>query len=250
MRRILVACSLVASVSAIAGYSDFREHKTFDGRVVHVIAQGQSLEVEQPVQQPVVQTVQQDEPKIVLSNATALAKYGSIQRDVVPSQYNTPSTSSPEIVLSSTFSPDTQFNNNSFNRDASLSWLQVHPLSKGRVSSNFGTRVMNGKREGHSGLDIAAPTGTPIVATGPGQVTKAGWGTGYGQYVEIKHNGGYVTRYAHASRIHVRVGDWVQAGQHIANVGCTGRCTGPHLHYEVVKDGQRRNPATYLAMLP
>lgn len=131
-----------------------------------------------------------------------------------------------------------------------LSWLQVHPLSSGKVTSNFGTRVMNGKREGHSGLDIGASTGTPIVATGPGLVTKSGWGTGYGQYVEIQHNNGYVTRYAHASRLLVKEGDWVSAGQHIANVGCTGRCTGPHLHYEVVKDGQRKNPSTYLAMLP
>jgi murein DD-endopeptidase MepM/ murein hydrolase activator NlpD len=66
-------------------------------------------------------------------------------------------------------------------------------------------------------------------------VTKSGWGTGYGQYVEINHGNGYITRYAHASRIMVRAGDQVQAGEHIANVGCTGRCTGPHLHFEVVK---------------
>ncbi len=83
-----------------------------------------------------------------------------------------------------------------------------------------------------------------------GIVTKSGWGTGYGQYVEINHGNGYLTRYAHASRLMVRVGDQVSAGDHIANVGCTGRCTGPHLHYEVVKDGQRKNPSTYLAMLP
>ena len=81
-------------------------------------------------------------------------------------------------------------------------------------------------------------------------MTKSGWGTGYGQYVEINHGNGYLTRYAHASRLIARVGDSVQAGEQIANVGCTGRCTGPHLHYEVVKDGQRKNPSTYLAMLP
>ena len=109
---------------------------------------------------------------------------------------------------------------------------------------------MNGRAENHSGLDLAAPTGTPIYATGPGIVTKSGWGTGYGQYVEINHGNGYLTRYAHASRLIARVGDRVEAGEHIANVGCTGRCTGPHLHYEVVKDGQRKNPSTYLAMLP
>ncbi|MCU0188927.1 M23 family metallopeptidase, partial [Citrobacter freundii] len=107
------------------------------------------------------------------------------------------------------------------------------------ASSNFGGRTMSGRAEHHGGLDMAAPSGTPIYATGPGIVTKSGWGTGYGQYVEINHGNGYLTRYAHASRLMVRVGDQVSAGEHIANVGCTGRCTGPHLHYEVVKDGQR-----------
>lgn len=130
------------------------------------------------------------------------------------------------------------------------SWLVAHPLPNARVSSTYGGRVMGGKAENHSGLDLAAPSGTPIYATGPGVVTKAGWGTGYGQYVEINHGNGYLTRYAHASRLLVTVGERVSAGDQIANVGCTGRCTGPHLHYEVVKDGQRKNPSAYLAMLP
>lgn len=131
------------------------------------------------------------------------------------------------------------------------SWLVTHPLpDMKRVSSNYGGRTMGGRAEHHSGLDLSAPSGTPIYATGPGVVTKSGWGSGYGQYVEINHGNGYITRYAHASRLVARVGDRVEAGEHIANVGCTGRCTGPHLHYEVVKDGQRKNPSTYLAMLP
>ena len=130
-----------------------------------------------------------------------------------------------------------------------FTWLVTHPLPNSRVSSSYGGRTMSGRAENHSGLDLAAPTGTPIYATGPGIVTKSGWGTGYGQYVEINHGNGYLTRYAHASRLIVSVGDRVNAGDHIANVGCTGRCTGPHLHYEVVKDGQRKNPSSYLAML-
>ncbi|AUX85911.1 MULTISPECIES: M23 family metallopeptidase [Acinetobacter] len=131
------------------------------------------------------------------------------------------------------------------------SWLVSHPLpDMKRISSDFGGRTMGGRAEHHSGLDLSAPSGTPIYATGPGVVTKSGWGSGYGQYVEINHGNGYITRYAHASRLIARVGDRVNAGEHIANVGCTGRCTGPHLHYEVVKDGQRKNPSTYLAMLP
>lgn len=132
-----------------------------------------------------------------------------------------------------------------------LSWLVTHPLpDMARVSSSYGGRTMGGRAEHHSGLDLSAPSGTPIYATGPGVVTKSGWGTGYGQYVEINHGNGYITRYAHASRLIATVGQSVKAGDHIANVGCTGRCTGPHLHYEVVKDGQRKNPSTYLAMLP
>lgn len=142
-------------------------------------------------------------------------------------------------------------NSNQFASNTGYSWLVTHPLpDMKRVSSNYGGRTMGGRAEKHSGLDLSAPSGTPIYATGPGIVTKSGWGTGYGQYVEINHGNGYITRYAHASRLIASVGQNVQAGDHIANVGCTGRCTGPHLHYEVVKDGQRKNPSTYLAMLP
>ncbi|WP_406741379.1 M23 family metallopeptidase [Acinetobacter shaoyimingii] len=144
-----------------------------------------------------------------------------------------------------------EVSNDSFKGNGVYSWLVTHPLpDMKRVSSNFGGRSMGGRAEHHSGLDLSAASGTPIYATGPGVVTKSGWGRGYGQYVEINHGNGYITRYAHASRLVARVGDKVSAGEHIANVGCTGRCTGPHLHYEVVKDGQRKNPSTYLAMLP
>jgi murein DD-endopeptidase MepM/ murein hydrolase activator NlpD len=151
----------------------------------------------------------------------------------------------PDMSVYLRNSPATEVNN----RSNPHSWLVTHPLPNSRVSSNYGGRTMGGRAENHSGLDLAAPTGTPIYATGPGIVTKSGWGTGYGQYVEINHGNGYLTRYAHASRLIANVGDRVNAGDHIANVGCTGRCTGPHLHYEVVKDGQRKNPSSYLAML-
>ncbi|WP_111858981.1 M23 family metallopeptidase [Acinetobacter sp. CFCC 10889] len=171
----------------------------------------------------------QDEKPIELNNATIAQKYGS-------------------AALSSTYSTSTAPR---YSAGSQYSWLVTHPLPDlKRVSSNYGGRTMGGRAENHSGLDMSAPSGTPIYATGPGIVTKSGWGTGYGQYVEINHGNGYITRYAHASRLIARVGDQVKAGEHIANVGCTGRCTGPHLHYEVVKDGQRKNPSTYLAMLP
>lgn len=128
--------------------------------------------------------------------------------------------------------------------------LAVEPIANGRISSTYGYRSMGGRGEFHSGIDLAAPTGTPIYATGAGVVTKSGWGRGYGNYIEIDHGNGYVTRYGHASRLLVSVGETVKVNQHIAAVGCTGRCTGPHVHYEVVKNGQRQNPSTYLALAP
>ncbi len=138
-----------------------------------------------------------------------------------------------------------------FSASGSTSWMSVYPVkeSKSRVSSTYGMRTLMGTTRQHSGIDLAAPSGTPIYATGSGVVTISRWGRGYGNYIEIDHGNGYMTRYAHASRLNVNVGDRVSAGQEIASVGCTGRCTGPHLHFEVLKSGKRQNPATYLAML-
>lgn len=189
-------------------------------QLTRTLAQGsyvESNEIDLPAE--IQMSVQLREKTVELNNESLAKKYGS--------------------------STSKSYSNNPY------SWLVSHPLpDMNRVSSNYGGRTMGGRAENHSGLDMSAPSGTAIYATGPGVVTKSGWGTGYGQYVEINHGNGYLTRYAHASRLIARVGDKVQAGEHIANVGCTGRCTGPHLHYEVVKDGQRKNPSTYLAMLP
>ena len=128
--------------------------------------------------------------------------------------------------------------------------LAIEPIANARVSSNFGYRTMSGRGEYHPGIDLAAPTGTPIYATGDGIVVRAGWVNGYGNLVEIDHGNNLITRYGHASRLYVSVGDVVKANQNIAAVGCTGRCTGPHVHYEVLKNGKRENPATYLALAP
>lgn len=115
----------------------------------------------------------------------------------------------------------------------------------GYVSSPYGLR-WNGT-EFHQGIDIAAETGTPIVATADGIVTSAGWnGSGYGNMVDVDHGGGIVTRYAHASAVAVTPGQEVRRGQVIAYVGSTGHSTGPHLHYEVRVDGTPVNPAAYL----
>ncbi|RYZ97576.1 MAG: M23 family metallopeptidase, partial [Moraxellaceae bacterium] len=118
--------------------------------------------------------------------------------------------------------PETSFSSNvNIN-----SILAIEPIANARVSSTFGYRNLFGRTAYHSGIDLAAPTGTPIYATGDGVVTHAGWGSGYGNYVEIDHGNGYLTRYGHASRLYVTVGEQVKGNQNIAAVGCTGRCTG------------------------
>lgn len=114
--------------------------------------------------------------------------------------------------------------------------------TRGTISSRYGMR--SGRM--HYGLDIAAKTGTPIYAADGGKVVYAGYKGNYGYLVEIDHGNGFKTRYAHCSKILVKVGDKVYKGQHIANIGSTGRSTGPHLHFEVLKNGKNQNPANYL----
>lgn len=126
--------------------------------------------------------------------------------------------------------------------------FEVYPVPNARITSRYGYRSMGGRGEFHPGIDLAAPYGTPVYATGSGMVVYAGWKNGYGNFIVIDHGNGYVTRYAHHSRILVSVGDQVTKGQHIAAVGSTGRSTGPHVHYEVYRHGTRQNPSTYLAM--
>ena len=103
------------------------------------------------------------------------------------------------------------------------------------ISSAFGTRIspFSGEHEQHEGLDIPAQAGSPILATGNGKVTYAGYAPGYGNLVEIDHGQGYATRYGHAQTLLVKTGDTVKQSQIIATVGSTGRSTGPHLHFEV-----------------
>lgn len=112
----------------------------------------------------------------------------------------------------------------------------------GRLTSRFGYRW--GRM--HEGLDLAAPTGTPVHAAGGGVVAFAGWKNGYGKTVIINHGNGYTTLYGHNSKFFVSAGQKVASGQRIANVGSTGRSTGPHLHFEVHIGGKVVNPAKYL----
>lgn len=117
-----------------------------------------------------------------------------------------------------------------------------------RVSSRYGPRVdpFLGRPAMHGGLDFAARSGTPVKSAGAGKIVRAGRLGGYGKVVEINHGQGLTSRYAHLSRITVKVGDSVTPGQLIGKVGSTGRSTGPHLHFEVRRNGATRNPYTYL----
>lgn len=114
--------------------------------------------------------------------------------------------------------------------------------TRGRISSKYGTRGSGF----HRGIDIATSVGTPITAADGGTVTFAGYKGSYGKLVVIDHNNGYVTKYAHCNDIYVNVGQKVYKGEKIASVGATGNATGPHLHFEVLKNGQNVNPSAYL----
>jgi len=114
----------------------------------------------------------------------------------------------------------------------------------GSISDYFGTPRGGGTY--HSGLDIVAPTGTPIAAAAPGQVVLVSAGGGYGNYVVVRHDNGYETLYAHLSQIYVVQGQWVAQGETIGAVGATGWATGPHLHFEVRVGGAAVDPLAYL----
>ena len=121
----------------------------------------------------------------------------------------------------------------------------LKPLGVNRITSRFNHRRFHPvlkKQRPHLGTDYGAPTGTLVWTTARGQVAYAGWKNGYGKLVEIVHANGYRTRYAHLSKILVRKGELVQQKEILGKVGATGLATGPHLHYEIIKDGHHINP--------
>lgn len=120
------------------------------------------------------------------------------------------------------------------------------PTEVRRVSSTFGYRVLNGKLEFHEGIDLYVWYGSKVMATQDGVVVSAGWQGGYGWTVEIEHDMGFSTLYAHNSKLLVAKGDEVAAGDVIALSGNSGRSTGPHVHYEIKLNGVRVDPFKYL----
>ncbi|MBK1641841.1 peptidase M23 [Chromatium okenii] len=122
------------------------------------------------------------------------------------------------------------------------------PVRSGYVSSRFGYRIHPTKRVRmfHEGVDIACARGTPIAAVAAGEVIYSGTRSGYGRVIDIRHDNGLVTRYAHNASNLVRVGQQVQRGQQIANVGTSGTATGPHVHFEVLRANRPLDPTPYL----
>lgn len=122
------------------------------------------------------------------------------------------------------------------------------PIKDGRISSYYGKRIdpFNGKKTFHHGLDIAGKEGSKVVAVADGIVSWHGKRGAYGEMIEIDHGNGYQTRYAHNKKLTVSLGDRIKKDQVIALVGSTGRSTGPHVHFEVLRDGKTVNPYSFV----
>ncbi|HEY8051749.1 MAG TPA: M23 family metallopeptidase [Steroidobacteraceae bacterium] len=129
---------------------------------------------------------------------------------------------------------------------------QIHPegrpVTSGFISSYFGERAdpFDGREAFHKGVDFAGAAGSKVVAVAAGVVTWAGERSGFGKLIEINHGDGYVTRYGHNEKTLVSVGETVKRGEPVALMGSTGRSTGPHVHFEVLKNGRQVDPLSYI----
>lgn len=135
------------------------------------------------------------------------------------------------------------------NGNGAIKSLKRTPINNAKVTSSFSNRRKHpvlGYTRAHKGVDFRASTGTPIPAAGAGRVVARGYNNGHGNYIKLRHNASFETLYAHMSRFAkgVVVGTTVKQGQTIGYVGSTGLSTGPHLHYEIIKDGKHVNPMT------
>jgi len=131
-------------------------------------------------------------------------------------------------------------------------FIAGRPIKKGWISSHYGRRTdpFNGQLAWHNGVDFAGKENSDVVAVASGVVTWSGDRYGYGQMVEINHGSGFSTRYAHNNENLVKVGDVVKKGQTLALMGSSGRSTGPHVHFEVYKNGRPVDPSSYIHRTP
>ena len=136
-----------------------------------------------------------------------------------------------------------------FNRQLDMNAVPSREPIESYITSNFGHRAdpFRGGRAFHKGIDFKAKVGDPVMAVADGVVSFSGVRSGYGNTIEIDHGNGYVTRYAHNSRLSRKVGGLVRAGQEVAKAGSSGRSTGAHVHFEVWQDGQAVNPKKFLS---
>lgn len=137
-----------------------------------------------------------------------------------------------------------------FNRQLDMNSVPSRePIANSYITSSFGRRAdpIVGGSQFHKGIDFEADVGDPVLAVADGVVSYSGVRSGYGNVVEIDHGNGYVTRYAHNSRLERRVGELIRAGQEIAKAGSTGRSTGAHVHFEVWENGRYVNPRKFLS---
>jgi murein DD-endopeptidase MepM/ murein hydrolase activator NlpD len=126
--------------------------------------------------------------------------------------------------------------------------LAGRPIARGWMSSAYGMRTdpFNGEQRWHGGVDFAGKRGSDIISVAAGVITWSGEKSGYGKMVEVNHSDGYVTRYAHNQENVAQLGTVVKKGDVIAKMGSSGRSTGPHVHFEVFKNGRVVDPATYI----
>jgi len=202
--------------------------------VIHKVASGESL-------QKIADKYNVSKDKIVLANGLASDSRLTIgQMIIVPDGKKIASVTS------------TRTKNNSNYRLPSIIKDLVKPSSAPIQSTKMqwptvGYRITQYYSWRHTGLDIANKVGTPLYAADDGVVEKAGWNNGgYGNMVLVNHGGGVKTRYAHASKLFVKVGDHISRGEAIAAMGSTGRSTGPHIHFEVIINGHLLNPLNYI----
>nr|WP_246606687.1 M23 family metallopeptidase [Lysobacter antarcticus] len=135
-----------------------------------------------------------------------------------------------------------------FNRQLDMNAVPSREPIESYITSNFGHRAdpFRGGRAFHKGIDFKAQVGDPVMAVADGVVSFSGVRSGYGNTIEIDHGNGYVTRYAHNSRLSLKVGGLVRAGEEVAKAGSSGRSTGAHVHFEVWQNGQAVNPKKFL----